>query len=206
MLFKLLSICWLLILPQERMADRVVAIVNDEPILYSELNQTMPTSMSNSDRFPALMRTNLEALIDQTLILQEIKRLKLFSVEPDEVDAALDQMTARYGSAQNLLSAILEAGMSLAELRAGILRKLLIMKFIDYRFRQVAAVEEADVIDYYNDELLSEFRLKNPGLVPPGLESQRRAIEAVLRERVINTALENWLEQTRSSARIVIKY
>lgn len=206
MLFKIITMAFLIILPQQRLADRVVAIVNDEPILLSELHQTVPARLAGSEQFPMLMRANLEALIDQTLILQEIKRLKVFNVEPGEVDRGIEQIIERYGSEQELLLDLRGIGMSMAELRASVQRKLLILKFIDYRFRQFINIDEEEIEAYYENEFLVTFRRENPGVEPPGLESQRQQIEIVLRERAINDSIDRWLNQARDSARIVIKY
>ena len=194
--------------PQDqRIADRVVAIVNDEPILLSEIHQSSPTGLVESDRLPEMMKARLEGRINQTLILQEVKRLKLFAIDNARIEAMKEALLEQHGGNRDSLNADLkQRGLAPRELDAWLQRYLLINSFIDYRFRRSIEIDELEMQDYYQGTFVPEFKRDNPQQPVPTFESRRILISALLKERLVNLALENWLDEARSRARIVIKY
>jgi parvulin-like peptidyl-prolyl isomerase len=204
--FSLTLLLIALLLPQQQVADRVVAVVNDEPIMLSELRQTLPPGFEGREDLPQLMRTNLEALINQVLILEEIKRLKLFTISDEEVEGALEEIAGRYGSLAALESELHKQGMTLEGLRESLRRRLLVLKFVDYRFRRYNEIEEDRIRDFYDGEWSAQFREANPGIPLPPFEDVRDQLEQLLIERYVNEQLDAWLERARENARILIKF
>ena len=193
-------------LPQERVADRVVAIVNDEPILLSELRQQLPDALMESAQMRELMKTNLTALINQTLILQEVQRLKIFTVEPGEVEAALREVESLFPSREQMERDLRERGMTVEGLQKKLKQWLLVRKFVEYRFRRRAVYEDELKAFYDSREWLSALGIDNQDAPLPPLSQVRDQLEKLLEERRINEELDRWLEQARDNARIIIKF
>ena len=206
MLSKLAFIFLMLLQPQQ-VADRVVAVVNGEPIMLSELRLTLPTGVEQRTDLPQLMRTNLEALINQELILQEIRRLKIFTVTNEEVAAGVNVVASGFTGGQEELEAELNSqGETLASLRESIRRRLLVLKYVDYRFRRFSEVEENRLLRFYEGEWADSFRAENPGAALPPLEEVRGELETLMIEMSVNDQLDAWLQDARSEARIAIKF
>lgn len=187
------------------MADRVVAVVNDEPIFLSELRRNLPPQIGRQGRLKELMQTNLTALINQTLILQEVRRLKIFRVEPAETGALLEALRESYSSQNEFEEDLHRRGMTLEGLRDSVQRRLLVLKFVDYRFRRHTQIDRTQLREYYDGEWSENFRREFPGQSLPDFETVREELERLLAERMINEELERWLEQVRMDADIVIK-
>jgi parvulin-like peptidyl-prolyl isomerase len=207
MLFSVILLLVLSVLPQERLADRVVAIVNDEPILLSELRQSLPQNILTTSSMRQLAESNLSALINQTLILQEVQRLKLFSVEQQELDAAMLEVEKQFASKESMEAELEKIGMTVEGLRVKLKRWILVRKFIDYRFRRYTEIDEDELQAFYESrEWLAPLGLNIKGLPLPPLAQVRDQLLALLEERTINRELDAWLEAAREKARIVIKF
>jgi hypothetical protein len=202
MLFRIaIIITFSMFLQDQRVADRVVAIVNDEPILLSDINyQPFAADSGDNDiRSTELMR--MEGLINQTLIIQEVKRLKIFTVTREELDRYRLSLVPE--EEENRLVSL---GISQVQINTWIRRLILINKFIDYRFRRGMDIEAVDIREYYDNQFIPNFQRENPGIQVPSFSSQRSAIRLLLLETRVNNALEQWLTEARTGARIVIRY
>jgi peptidyl-prolyl cis-trans isomerase SurA len=110
-----------------RIIDGVVAVVNDEPITFSEFRESVAEGLSipegdadiylreEKDRERVLM--GLEALIETTLVHQELERLG-HSVSDAEVDSAIESVRKNNDMSESAFQAALEQeGVSLAGYR-----------------------------------------------------------------------------------------
>jgi hypothetical protein len=86
-------------------------------------------------------------------------------------------------------------------------QRILIDRFVDFRFRSFVLITEQDIQRYYDEVLVPSIR--NRGLVPPSLDdvqdgkSVRDGISATLKQRKINDEVERWLSQARQRADVV---
>ena len=207
MLFKLL-IAIVLLMPQEqRLADRIVAIVNDEPIMLSELHQSSVGNLSVQPGQEDILQNRLESRINQTLILQEANRLRIFAVTPAEIEEYRDQLLQQFGGDEQAMLARMDAaGVRPEEINAVIERLLLIREFIDYRFRRSMRIEDDDLLAYYEGTFSEDFRQRNPSVPVPEFETVQSLIRTLLIERNVNDSLQQWLADARSRAQIVIRF
>ena len=84
---------------RQTLIDRVVAVVNDDVIMMSELQEAVVISRRDGKSPPdgaELERTMLNRLVDERLQVQEAKRDKV-EVTEDELRAALDDVVKRNG-------------------------------------------------------------------------------------------------------------
>lgn len=143
--------------------DRVVAVVNEDVILMSELQEavalylketreTMPVTTEERER---LLQKVLDRMIDHRLQIQEARRDKI-EVSEDELATVLDDFVKRNGGDRARVEERLRAeGLSWEIVRRDIRESLLAQKVRFRRIGRRASVTEAEV-----DAYLAENRAK----------------------------------------------
>jgi parvulin-like peptidyl-prolyl isomerase len=137
-------------------AAGIVARVNGTPIhgaeLDAALNTVIPLGSYHQNVKPeklAEMRTQaLDGLIDEELRYQEAVRLKI-QVPQREVEAALERARKAYPSREAFDRARRASGATLPQLRASIVRALMIQKAYERVVGAGCRVSEADAATYY---------------------------------------------------------
>lgn len=96
---------------KQTLIDRVVAVVNDDVIMMSELQEAMVISRRDGRSVPdgaELERTMLNRLVDERLQVQEAKRDKV-EVTDDELRGALEDIVKRNGGDRERFEVMLKA-------------------------------------------------------------------------------------------------
>jgi len=145
--------------------DRIVAVVNDEPITQSELDSLLVPiyeqyrqaySGEEFMRKMAEARTNLlNQLIEDRLVAQEAERLGVV-VTNEEIEAQINEVKTKFGSDAEFNDFLDEQKVSLAKLRKRYKEQIAIRKLHQYEIHQKIVVSPKEIEDYYNEHL-SEF-------------------------------------------------
>lgn len=181
--------------------DRVVAVVNDDIVLLSELNQALAPyhqkiaaagygeEQVRQMRFKA--REDLLAqMVDETLTAQEIKRLGL-TVGSAEIDNMIERIKeVNYLTDEALRAALLREGTTLGDYREELKKQLLRTKLVNIEVKSKIVVTEADIKAYYEahtDRFAGEmeYHLRNIMLAIPDEDSApevRQRMEAIVAE------------------------
>jgi hypothetical protein len=188
--------------------DRMVAVVNRQVILQSELEETEHVELllqgkplSESTR--AEVDSVLDRLIDQALLQQQIVNSYVLEPTVEEISFQVREIRAQISGAavdekwQAMLAAY---GVTEKDVQMHIASQVRILKFIDLRFRTVARVDRASIASYYQEKLLPELRKQ--GAAEPPLSQVTGKIEEILTEQRINDLLNSWLQALRSQAHI----
>ncbi|HYX69994.1 MAG TPA: hypothetical protein VE825_12730 [Terriglobales bacterium] len=188
--------------------DRILVVVNDEVILESDLdaavryeallNDRPLEQVTAADRHDALTR-----LVDQTLILQQMRQADVQPPSPEELAAEVQKVRHQLlagASDQSWATALGRYGLTEDEFayRAGI--QFVITRFIDLRFRPMVRVDRATIEEYYKDKFLPQ--LKTKGTPAPPLAQVQSMIESVLVEQQIDQLLVAWLATLRNQSDI----
>jgi peptidyl-prolyl cis-trans isomerase SurA len=138
--------------------DRVVAVVNGDVIMMSELQEAIVLSRRDARSLPdgaELERTLLNRLVDHRLQVQEAKREKI-EVTDDELRTRIDDFVKRNGGEREKIEAQLQAqGVTWEALRRELREQILAQLVFNRRVRRRATVTEAEV-----DRYLAENRDK----------------------------------------------
>jgi peptidyl-prolyl cis-trans isomerase SurA len=141
-----------------KVIERVVAVVNEEIVLDTELEQWAvpqmrgPTDLETPEgrkAFDELKRKSLDQLIDGRLVMQQAAELKL-SVGPDEVDRAMEEVKH-----QNKLDdatfqeALKQQGFSPESYRKNLKRQILELKVLNTAVRSRVSVSDDEVKQFY---------------------------------------------------------
>ncbi len=143
-----------------QLIDRVVAVVNDQVITMSEVNDAGKGYFKKiTDQAPpaqvedALSRAREEVLgtlIDKTLITQEAEKQHV-SVSDAEIQAATQQMLDNNKITIDMLRAQLDQmGMDLAAYQDTLRNQILQSKLVNYEIRSKLIITEDMILDYYD--------------------------------------------------------
>lgn len=146
--------------------DRVVAVVNDEVITQSELEQEGRRAFGAIDKNapPAELATKMAAarqklltnMIDDLLLNQKAKELK-FASSPAEVEEAITNMAAENKlTKEKLLEELAAEGISEAEYRTRLGEQISRSKLINFQIRSKVVISEERARRYYQEVYLKQ--------------------------------------------------
>jgi SurA N-terminal domain len=191
-----------------QVVDRMVAVVNRQVILQSELDESehiefllqgKPLDELTAPETDAV----LDRLIDQALLQQQIVTPSVLEPTADEISSRLRDVRAQIPGAavqEKWLAMLAAYGVTEQDVEMHIATQLRILKFIDLRFRTLARVDRTSISNYYRDKLLPELRRQ--GAAEPPLNQVSGKIEQILTEQRIDELLNSWLQALRSQAQI----
>ncbi len=192
--------------------DRLVAVVDDDPILLSDLGRLIGLGLvekvaGDSSVGPPpgeprkqLERRVLDSLIDQRLRLHEIERHKFAPLPPDEIDRQLERIRAGFTGPDELAERLAALGLDEDGLRLLVTRQLRVLVYVEQRLGPRVFVSLEDLRAYYDDVLVVEMAAR--GLEPPPLDEVRDQIHDLLHEQQLNQEIEAWTEELRLAADI----
>ena len=194
--------------------DHVVAVVNDQAILQSDVDEEMRFTALQSTVLPSSQNTSTHALnrlIDRSLIDNERLLQPSFSSVTDvQVETAIVELKktipgcipdacATYAEWKAFLE---HQGFTLQQAHDRILERLQILKFIDWRFGSAVRITQQDVATYYQSTLLPEYaRAKSS---PPPLSAVSHSIREILQQQRITGLMDEWLKNLRSQGEVHI--
>jgi hypothetical protein len=194
--------------------DSVVAVVNNQAILASDLRDEMRLAIldPNQAGLGLLSRKQaLDQLISRTLIEQQIRQEDLQSIDPSqaEVDARLAEIRKEVPACvrQNCTSEagwkkFLAANDLTSEQVENYLRyRLKILRFIELRFRQGISISQQEIGNYYRETLLPQY---SSGEIIPPLDQVAPRIQEILLQRQVNLLFDDWLENLRKEGEIEV--
>jgi len=151
-----------------RVVERVVAVVNDEIILETELEQTAaavyrgpdPDSSEGRKQWEETKHKALDQMIDGKLVQQQAVELKL-AVTPDEVDRAIQQVKDQnHLDDATFRQALEQQGFTIEGYRKTLKKQILELKVVNTAVRSRVTVSDDEVKTYYkqNEKLVAGDR------------------------------------------------
>jgi hypothetical protein len=190
--------------------DRMVAVINGrELITYSDLLWQLalqPEAPLDNPR-PEDLRRALDTLIDQRLIAQEADKLPSVAPTGSEVNAEITRIIKEYFPTQAEFYRRLGRvglGENSEQLREIVQDRVVIRKYLDFRFRSFTVVTPQEVEAFYRDVYVPRRRRQSPGTIVPTLAEATAQIQSELVESKIESDIDAFLEEARASAEITI--
>lgn len=137
--------------------DRIVAVVNGDVILYSELKENVNKFLKNAPQGTApldpakmaqLERNTLKDMIRDRLVEQEAVRMKIQASLKDVGDAIEDIKRGNHLTDAQLDESIAKEGKTKEQFRAGIAKELVRMRLLDRALKSKTVVTEAQIDAY----------------------------------------------------------
>lgn len=180
---------------QARIIDRIVAIVNDEVVTWSELEELLGPVMQQIEAVgdPVLraqqrekrLQQGVDELVGQKLISQEAQRRRM-TVSAEEIDAYLDQVKSGQGWSDEMLRQYLQAqGLDYGTFRRQIRDQRLRQKVVREVVGMKVRISEGDVREYYREWLTqasTEFEMEAAHIALPVPAEASPAQEAEVRQ------------------------
>lgn len=196
---------------QSESLDHIIAIVNQDVVLESDVQEEMRFSAFEPYRTPSTASARDQALvrlINRTLILQQEKLEPQDPVTDAEVQTQIQELR-RSIPACNEYKCETEEGWAryLAdndfteqELETRWRERVEVLQFIEVRFRSGIRISRQQVTDYYQQTMLPEYAKRKA--TPPPLDSISARIEEVLLQRQVTTLLNDWLKTLREQGSV----
>lgn len=188
-----------------QLQDRVLAVVDEDPILASDVDRIIrlgleqPQPGEAEERF---RRRVLDDLIDERLRFHEVDRFNFEQVPVDEIKKRVGEIRDRYPDPSAFQKALKEVGIDEKGLRQLVARQLLVVTYVDEQLGAHVFVEPEDINRYYRDVLTPEMRKR--GQQPPQLEDVREDIRETLKQQKMTQEMTRWTRELREKADIVV--
>lgn len=193
--------------------DSVVAIINGDVILESDVEaerrfeslQLLPEG-ENTDARAA------QHLITRTLILQQMKEQDQAS--PDITNADVEKFVeelkkqqpgcanGRCATEAGWARYLATRGLSPDEVKQRWRERLVILDYVNLRFRQGIRIPPADVQAYYEKNLVPQFKAKHQ--TPPALKVLQPRIEEILLQEEVSKQMDDWESMLRQEGSVQI--
>lgn len=194
--------------------DRVVAIVNGQVVLDSDVNEENRFESiqpyPNAAGVQPTREREIERLINRDLILQQAR----LQTEIDISNAAVDKEIA--GLRKTLpgckdgacatdagWAAFLHAkGFSVDEFHTRWRERMTVLAFIQERFGAGTIVTEGQVREFYQNTMLPQY--KKAHAKPAPLASVEPRIREILQQQQVSSLLRDWLQSLRAQGSITV--
>ena len=181
--------------------DGIAARIEDNIVTESEVRELAAFQELVDGR--AQPRSELiRELADQWIVRGEANAARYPPPSPEDVDSAYAKLVKQFPSPEEFKNRCARVGLTETDIRRILEQQLYLSRFLDYRFRPEAQVDDQQIERYYKEELTPQ--LKARGQMVPPLDEVEDTIREVLVQRVINTQSKKWLDETRERLQIDI--
>ena len=193
--------------------DRVDAVVNDQLILDSDVDQEKRFEALQPYRDPNEKFSRpraIERLIDRDLILQQAQLQPQDQITDAQVTQELDALRKTIPDCKQYHcetqpgwdSFLAANGFTEASLTGLWRQRMEVLRFIEQRFRAGIRITPEEIKAYYEQTMLPEYAKKNAPA--PKLETVSDRIQEVLLERRVSGLLDDWLKSLRAQGSVVV--
>ncbi|HXQ25047.1 MAG TPA: hypothetical protein VN822_01445 [Candidatus Acidoferrales bacterium] len=179
--------------------DGVAARIEDDILTESEVRELGAFQQLVDGRAKA-RDERIRELADQWILRGEAETAKYPQPSSDDVSRAYAQLAAQFTSPEEFQRRCTAAGLTETAVRRMLGQQLYLSRFIDYRFRPAAQVDQKQIETYYTAEFAPQ--LKSRGQPVPPLETVEDTIREVLIQREISGRATQWLDETRERLKI----
>jgi hypothetical protein len=181
-------------LPGQEIIDRIVARVESDVILLSEVRvlgryQQLLEGKSESEA------QILDRLIDQWIVRSEADTAQFPRPSVPDIAAGVEQVQKSFASDGEYQARKKQVGLTDAEVRNVVAAQLYLSNYLDSRFRPSAKIEPKDVQEFYEKAVIPRAQAR--GQTAPALEAAREYIHEALVQRSINEQADRWLNESR---------
>jgi peptidyl-prolyl cis-trans isomerase SurA len=190
--------------------DRIVAVVNDDLILESDVDAEerfaaftplRPDATESRDKL-------IERLVDRNLILQQIKQQPQAPITDAQVDAEIATLqknipqcaTYHCDTASGWERFCADLGFSVNEVRERWRTRMQVLGFIEQRFRMGIRITQTEIDAYYKNKLLPAYQKDK--VPPPSEASIADRIQEILLQQQVTALLEDWLKTLRAQGSV----
>jgi DNA-binding MarR family transcriptional regulator len=192
---------------EPRLRDRVMAVVDEDPILASEVERVVALGLAErkpGESDTVFRRRILDGLVEQRLRFHEIDRYGFEQVPVDMIEKNVAVIRARFPNEEAFRKALRDLGLTQQALRQLVARQLLVLTHVEEQLGPRVFVGLDDITQYYRTTYTQEMQRQKLPVQP--LDDVREQIRTILKEDRLNKELEKWTEELRRKADIHIYF
>lgn len=185
--------------------DRIVATVNHQPILASDVDDEAHFEALQQGKAPFALdgerRGVLGRVIQRELICQQMPAT--FEPTKAAVDVQVNELRAQFPAVRSdsqWTELLASYNFSEQGIRDFVTLQLKVVHFLDLRLRPTVRVDREEVGDYYSNKLVPQ--LKAAGAVIDPLDKVRSQIEEVLLQQKMSEVFNAWIANLKSQGNI----
>src|SRR5262250_1714081 len=182
-LLLLLSASAALIAQAQKVVDRVVARVEDEIILQSDIEQLARYQLLVDGKSESEAQI-LDRLIDQWIVRKEAEASRFPAATETDIEREMRRLEKSFANKEDFEAQRGKTGLTQAELLQVVTAQAYLSNYLDSRFRPSVQIEEKAIDDFYDQALIPKAKAR--GQEPPSLEAARDLIQEILVQRGIN--------------------
>lgn len=193
--------------------DRIVAIVNDDLILDSDVNEELRLQAFDPYHAASEKLSNaraIERLINRDLILQQLKLQPEVAPSDAEVNKQIDELRKdipacnvyRCETKEGWDRFLADNGFTEASFFARWKERMTVLAFIEDRFQMGINITPQQIQTYYNDTLVPEYGRQHAPA--PKLIAISSQVREVLLQQQITNLLGDWLKSLRAQGSVVV--
>ncbi len=196
--------------PQGVLVDQVIAVVNDDLILESDVDEERRFEAFQPLRgLGGFSRAKaIERLVDRALILQQARLQPDIAVSDDEVDAQLQALRKdipackqyRCGTDAGWARFVQDQGFTIPQLRERWRQRMQILKFIEIRFKAGIRITSDEIKTYYTQTLVPEYTKQHE--TAPRLDTISDRISEILLQERVTSLLDDWLQTLKAQGAV----
>lgn len=188
--------------------DRIAAVVGEEVVLEGEISRLAAIGFlarRPEEAEQAYRDRLLDLRVVELLREKELRLLTGLEPAPEEVDAKLDEVAARYeaGTGEPFDRALERVRTTRDEVRGWIRRGIALESYARERLLPTVKVTDEAMRAFYDGPLRAEAATRGVETLPPFPEVQDQ-IRDLLRERLLNEEVEKWTNGLREKTRILV--
>jgi len=145
-----------------QVVDRIVAVVNDDVITQSELQESMLPFIADyklrykeedlEGKMDEVRQDALNRLIEERLILQEAKKREI-SAEDSEIKERIEHVKKRFNSEEEFYLAIKDSGITMARLKEKYKEQIMMRNLVRGLINSNVNISPTEITAYYNGNI-----------------------------------------------------
>jgi hypothetical protein len=147
-----------------QLLDEVVAVVEAHSITLSEvaaetrvrLVEAQGPAAANLPLDRPMLAASLRRTIEERVVLSEVQRLKLFDLEPGEIEALLARLRARFPSRVEYDAFTRSIELTDEEIGSILARELRVARYLDNRLKLAAQLRDSELADALRGKKLTD--------------------------------------------------
>jgi peptidyl-prolyl cis-trans isomerase SurA len=191
--------------------DRLVAVVNGDVILESDVQEEMRLGAFQPFRDAAgnfSREQAIDRLVDRTLILQQGRLQQEEAISDPEVEEQLNVLRKdipackeyRCETDAGWQKFVADHGFTMSELVQLWRQRMEVLQFIETRFRTGIHISDDEIKDYYQKTLLPQYESQKA--VAPKMETISDRIQEILLQQQVGNMLGDWLKSLRAQGTV----
>lgn len=185
--------------PQEEVVDRIVARVENDIILLSDIRE-LARYQQFADGKAEPEEQILDRLIDQWIVRNEAQVALFPEPKQEDVQRSLARLKRSFSSPDEFEERKKQSGLSEDDILRILKFQLYLSNYLDTRFRPSIQIEDNAIEEFYRARVVP--RAESRGQTPPTLDAAREFIQEALVQRAINNEADQWLKESRSRLHI----